>query len=628
MAENNPPPPLTIDQKLERLADMMTNENRSLKLMIAESNDKLDAFQTTMATNFNTLSAQVQDNQTAIRQGNSGKDNPATLPSGGQSNVLPEGENGVPLDSGRSSVEDKFHDFNQDDVVDKINNKNQEHESRLLAAATAATGQPTPTIPVRHRHNRAPVDIDSTSMAMQSIVATTWYKTEIKSAVNNWSLKEVWAPQSLAKNSINMFEYNVTGEDMEWLQSLPVIPDREGSNQDPNHRLMTIVDHQKMNNAFTNSVPPITKEEKGRFKAYIEGRFWEHACRQHVTDHTILKCTLFKKLLTHFPELCINEMKPRSSAMTALTAKAYILEVLKKFQPLNEKEIYRISFEKCMQQDRPIDTYFDVKKRYFVRAYGSNPSATEWNLFFRSLHNNMRSKTLARDMTARRIEFNSVPPDLSKYRDLLVRSAQAILASYPDLYTREDAKGCKTFAFPGMHSDSHKNKGSSKNPIVINKVDKKKNSSESEEIYDSGSDQYTSENSEEESETVDQEKEQENNEIDLYIYNVQEKKPQELITCWFCGKAGHKMNVCFDKKNKKAPNPMGIWKQRETEYLAKKKVSPKKKSAKKPSKNVQVNQVTSENTETTPESSTVQDPLINHITDFHGLFPFPYNFDE
>ena len=99
MAENNPPPPLTIDQKLERLAEMMTNENRSLKLMIAESNDKLDAFQTTVATNFNTLGAQVQDNQTAIRQGNSGKNNPATLPSGGQPNVLPEGENGVPLDS-------------------------------------------------------------------------------------------------------------------------------------------------------------------------------------------------------------------------------------------------------------------------------------------------------------------------------------------------------------------------------------------------------------------------------------------------------------------------------------------------------------------------------------------------
>ena len=43
--------------------------------------------------------------------------------------------------------------------------------------------------------------------------------------------------------------------------------------------------------------------------------------------------------------------------MTALTAKAYILEVLKKFQPLNEKEIYRKSFEKCMsrlKQDRSL----------------------------------------------------------------------------------------------------------------------------------------------------------------------------------------------------------------------------------------------------------------------------------
>ena len=120
-----------------------------------------------------------------------------------------------------------------------------------------------------------------------------------------------------------------------------------------------------MDNAFIGQMPPFAKTDKIRFKTYID-RFWDVACRKYCNYHQFVKQMLFDRVYPIFPEICSQDMKPRSNKMGQLTCKGYINQMLMKFQPVNEKELSKVCFEGYTQSKKSLLILSLMKRRDFT----------------------------------------------------------------------------------------------------------------------------------------------------------------------------------------------------------------------------------------------------------------------
>jgi hypothetical protein len=637
------------EDALQKVQDLNVNLNNQIERfdaaestqteVIAGMQDNIDNLQTNIVS-INTIVAKFENPPAA----------------GDQLDVPPERGGGNPHSAGASPVEPKY------DAL--VNSANTARNNQVADPGTSQrAGQPgTPRVhppdrpgatprgnqqanlPPEPGSNNTPANVqrndqgnenhsdilnmDNDGCGEHSFVIKTWTIRNISSLRNNWRCKSVLAPYhatiTLPKTSINVFEANIEGEDKIWLQSFPLILDR-GLND-----LSRRADQHKMDNSFINQLPVFTKDDRARFKTYID-RFWEVACRQFCNDHLLMKLMLFEKILPVFPEICTEDMKPRSREMEDLSIKGYITQLLHKFQPINQKELAKSSFESFAQHKKSIDFYFDEKKRLFGIAYGSNPTEQEWHVFFRHLHSGMYSKRLARTMIQDLRHFDMTKPNLTKYRDLLIRTAQEIMRYSGDgIYNKDDAKGCKSFGYSILShitKSGHKQKGSANDPIVINQIDKsdQTDSETSSDDQSSSDDSSGSEQSGSESEVEESDQ----------IQAVDGKKEG---VCWFCMRAGHFMDTCYDKLNGRQHHPKGIWatklkekekaKAAKNSKAAKAKKSGKKDKKKKGKKKGNIQQVEAGQTES--DDNGLSPETIQYLQGIHdlGYLPLPLSDNE
>ena len=473
------------------------------------------------------------------------------------------------------------HNPRMDNLINDANSIRNNQLTDRRTATDAATTQPvTPQETMSRQGSGNVLQVDSVGIISHSFVIKEWVPKLISSSTYDWNCLAVMAPyhatMTLPLTSINMFEANIVGENRKWLQSLPIILDRTDTKRP---------DQQKMDNAFITQIPAFVKTDKSRFKVYID-RFWDVACRQFCNDHQFVKQMLFDKVYPIFPEICSQDMKPRSIKMGPLTSKGYINQMLLKFQPINEKELSKVCFEGYTQSKKVfIDSYFDEKKRLFELAYGSAPTEQDWHTFFRYFHAGLGSRILAKNMIQEVRHMNMIKPDLDKYRILLIRTAQDILGGAADgIYHKDDAKGCKSFGYSILTPDTNraKQKGTPNDPIVINQIEPQKKSKNKES---SGSESESS--SDEESEEIyESDPETESDAGSPDILAVNDKRGRDWV-CWYCTKKGHLMTDCYDYLKKKSPHPEGIFVKKEQEKKARRGTKPKppKKAEKKTKKN-------------------------------------------
>ena len=381
-----------------------------------------------------------------------------------------------------------------------------------------------------------------------------------------------------------------------------------------------------MDNLFIQQIPAFTKSDSNNFQTYIE-KFWEVATRQLVEDHWLAKGQLFNQISLIYPDICSEDVKPAHSDMDTLTFKAYAVQLLQKFQPNNQKEVARMTFEQYTQKKQGIDVYFDEKRRLFQVAYGRCPTEMDIYQLFRHLAKGMRSTKLADKMMDESRQLDPIKPDMTRYKARLITTATSIRQGVIDrIYSESDAVGCSCLSFSLMthgHKEVSKghHKGGANNPITINQVmdgkmveDIPGNELESEDlISEAGSEQG-----------IDSEilaLNAKKAEIDTEILALNVKKSE--IVCWYCTKIGHTSRQCFDRQKGKAPHPFGKWSQQKKKDATKiSDTKPKKnKGAKKGNREIQQIDNSDQNDSCSILSPSEHDRFLEGLNDL-GYIPF------
>jgi len=155
----------------------------------------------------------------------------------------------------------------------------------------------------------------------------------------------------------------------------------------------------------------------------------------------------------------------------------------------------------------------------------------------------MYNKFLARDMvTWCGWNLDMKKPDFAKYRTTLLSTAQKIINGVQDGYYKPgEDKGCKSLSYTAMTKDTKHKKGGVHNPITIGQLNPLPDDSDSSDT-ESSSDDSSDQNSDQD-------------EADYPVMALNEKKAE--MVCWFCGKLGHTIVNCWDKKQEKPPHPQG-----------------------------------------------------------------------
>ena len=409
--------------------------------------------------------------------------------------------------------------------------------------------------------------------------------------------KVLWCPDHLdllpnSWNTMNLFEDNIQTDHSDWLQTLTVIKSRE---RDITDNLRKQEMNQKMDNLFIQQVPAFTKSDSNNFQTYVE-KFWEVATRQLVEDHWLAKGHLFNQISLIYPDICSEDVKPAHPDMETLTFKAYAIKLLQKFQPNNQKEVARMTFEQYTQKKQDIDVYFDEKRRLFQVAYGRCPTEMDICQLFRHLAKGMRSTKLADKMMDESRQLDPIKPDMARYKARLITTATSIRQGVIDkIYSESDALGCSSLSYSLIthgHKDGLKgnHKGGANNPITINQVNDRKKveatSDQEPESEDKNSETSSEQGIDSEILALNAKKA----EIDSEILALNAKKSE--IVCWFCTKIGHTSRQCFDRQKGKAPHPYGKWAQKKNEDAAKiSDKKPKKKGFKKGNKGKDIQQI-------------------------------------
>jgi hypothetical protein len=427
--------------------------------------------------------------------------------------------------------------------------------------------------------NSAPVKVLTYECrsAENGLIVKKWVPTMIKNPGREFHGQIMMTPEhdsikdrgAHQLNLINMFEQDITGDDAEWLRSLPVIRNRESliSSEDQGK---IYEQRNKYDNVFVTQVPTFTKADKGKFSTYIE-KMWEVGCRQYIDGHQFMKNQLFNQVSPVYPEVCSEDMKPGCDKMIGLTFKAYAVKLMLKFQPSNQKEIAKANFEAMGQHKRTIDSYFDEKLKLFHIAHGRYPTELDNHAFFKQFHRRMESKELAKIMANEVRNLDMKNPDISHYRTQLLKGAQQILDGVQDGYYRaDDARGCKSLSYALLSSrDSRQTarghyRGSVNNPITIAQMGQDRgritdNEYLLEEVSESD-EEYSDLEPESDPEDDDNDKLHE-----LQIMALNDRKKNVDMQCYFCGKKGHSMTQCWDREKGKLPHPFGVYAKREKE---------------------------------------------------------------
>ena len=339
-----------------------------------------------------------------------------------------------------------------------------------------------------------------------------------------------------------MFEATIMDDDAEFLQTLPYIPQRDQPPPEILNSGSYVSRDEKLDSNFITQIPVFQKADKNQIQAYFE-KFWDAAHRNKIQGHNLFKQQLFNAVNCTYPEVCTEEVRPLSPGMIELTAKGYFIQIKLKFQPSNQKDLAKAAFEKKSQDHKNVDTYYDEKKKLFGVAYGNHPSEIDNIAFFRQLHKKMYNKPLVRHMvswTGWNLDMKN--PDFAKYRTTLLSTAQAIINGVQDGYYKPgEDKGCRSLSYTAMTKDTKHKKGGVHNPITIGQLNPLPDDSDSSDT-DSSSDDSSDQN-------FDQD------EADYPVMALNEKRA--AMECWFCGKLGHSIVNCWDKKQEKPPHPQG-----------------------------------------------------------------------
>ena len=131
------------------------------------------------------------------------------------------------------------------------------------------------------------------------------------------------------------------------------------------HKEIEFADRRN-NELMTSTKEFDSKNVMDNFDEYLKG-FWRSCVRLHIADHMAIKYSLFENLDAISKTVCSENLDPGNCSDWSVFR--YFAGMRKVLLPLNDLSSARMAYTNFMQNDLPLDLFFEKKHSLFKRCH-------------------------------------------------------------------------------------------------------------------------------------------------------------------------------------------------------------------------------------------------------------------